>query len=307
MNLITAEVIREAAERISPFIIRTPIIRFRYLERIFKVPIYLKCENLQITRSFKVRGAFNALLTLEVKERGVVTRSSGNFAQAVSYAAKLMDIPATIVMPTNAPQVKIDRTREFGVAPLLFGRTHQEAEIKVAEIANEQGKYVLSPYNHERVVAGQGTAGLEIIEELPDLQTYLCPVGGGGLAAGTTTAIKSHSKSILTIGIEPSGAADYFAYRKSGVLEPLAEIVTIADGLRAPVVGSIPLPYLDKNVDQVEIVGDGAIESAMLLLKQEFGMIVEPSGATALAYLVEKPRFAFAGPVVVMISGGNFE
>ena len=195
MSSITIETIKQAADRIGPYINRTPLLRFHSLERRLRTPVYLKCENFQLTRSFKVRGAFNALLTLNSRERGVVTCSSGNFAQAISYAASLLNIPATIVMPTNAPKVKIDRTKAFGVTPLLFGIRHEESEAKVREISEQEGKCILSPYNHERVVAGQGTAGLEIVEDLPDVLTYVTPIGGGGLAAGTATAIKGYSKS----------------------------------------------------------------------------------------------------------------
>jgi threonine dehydratase len=307
MSSITIDEIKSAAGKISPYIIQTPLLRFRYLEQTFKIPVFLKCENLQITRSFKARGAFNALLTLtqEEKKRGVVTRSSGNFAQAISYASTRLNIPASIVMPANAPKTKISRTKEFGVTPILFGTKHSEAEGRVKEIAEIEGKVVLSPYNHRDVVVGQGTAGLEIFNELPAVRYYISPIGGGGLTAGTSFALKNLSQNVTTIGVEPAGAADYLHYRETGVLEPLPEINTIADGLRAPVVGNIPLPYLDQFVDEAQTTRDETISLAMNLLRDEFGMIVEPSGATSLAYLLENRDRTFDGPVVIMISGAN--
>ena len=307
--MITIETVKVAAERISEYIIKTPLLRCHYIEKLVRVPVYLKCENFQLTRSFKARGAFNALLSLSEEEaaRGVVTRSSGNFAQAISYASNLLKIPSSIVMPVDAPQTKIDRTTNFGVSPILFGTTHVEGESKVNEIAEREGKVILSPYNHLDVMVGQGTAALEILETLPEVRCFVSPIGGGGLAGGTSFTLKNLARNLKTIGVEPIGASDYFHYRRTGMYQPLPSQSTIADGLRAPVVGQIPLPYLDQFVDEVQTVEEESIKEVMKLMKDQFGVIVEPSGATALAYLLEKKPRDLAGPVVVLISGGNCE
>lgn len=257
--------------------------------------------------SFKVRGAFNVLLHLspEEKKRGVVTRSAGNFASALAYACHLLHIPATIVMPETVPQAKLNLVAAFSPR-ILFAPSRAEEEKKVEEIARESNLIPLSPYNHLDVIAGQGTAALEIFEELPSIQTFVCPLGGGGLMSGTALAFKGINSKIKTIAIEPEGANDYFLSRKEERKIRLDKVNTIADGLVAPTVGEINYPLLNEAVDQVATVSDEAIIKAMRFLYEKVGMIVEPSGAASVAAMMAH-RSLVSGDTVCFISGGNVQ
>lgn len=274
-----------------------------------KGKIYLKCENNQWTNTFKVRGAFNAILQLseEEKKRGVVTRSSGNFAQAVAYAAKKLGIRAKIIVPNNIPKIKLELTKQFGPEILFSSNLHEEADAMVKQIVEKEGMTMLHPYNQKNVIAGQGTAALEIYEDLPSITNFFCPIGGGGLLSGCSTAFKALNPKIQIVGVEPAGAADYYNSRKAGKPIPNATIDTIADGLRASVVGELDWPLLQKNVTRVDIVTDQEIKKAMKYLYEELDLITEPSGATAFASLLLHKQFLEEGDVVVLISGANVD
>jgi len=304
--------IQKAQEKIAPYIRKTPLIRAFALEECLKSKgqIYLKCENLQATSSFKARGAFNALLNLssEGKKRGVVTRSSGNFAQALAYASSILHIPATIVMPENAPQVKKEKTAQYKPTLLFAGPTQKEEQAEVEKLASSQGLTPLSPHNHYDVIAGQGTIALEILETLPTITQYFCPIGGGGIMAGTATAFKAINPSVHIVGIEPEGANDYYLSRQAGKPIALDKIDTIADGLRAPHVGSLNWPVLQQLVDEAATVSDEQIKAALRMLYDAMGLIVEPSGAASVAGLLFKPDLRKQeGDIVCVLTGANVD
>lgn len=286
---LNLQAIRQAADRIKTDIERTPLMRSRALEDLLghSGRIFLKCENFQTTRSFKLRGAFNALYCLspEERRRGVVARSSGNFAQALAYAAHRLGVQATVIMPENAPETKMKQTAKYGKL-VLAGTTHAEGEKKAQEIAKEQGKVLLHAHNHLDVMAGQGTIALEILEELPTLSTFICPIGGGGLLGGCATAFKELHSSCKIIGVEPQGANDCFLSLLAGKRVHLDKTETIADGLRTPMVGALCWEPLRNNVDEVKLVSDQQIITAMKFLYDEMKMVVEPSGAVSVAALM---------------------
>lgn len=303
-------VFQKARDAISPYIKKTPLVRCYELEHLHhsSFRIFLKCENLQLVHCFKPRGAFNALLCLseEDKKKGVVTRSSGNFGASLAYAAKKLGIPVTIVMPQNVPRSKYDNTAAFSPT-IVLAATRKEEEEMVKKLAKEKGLHMLSPYNHKDVIAGQGTISLELHEQLPTMKNLICPLGGGGLMGGTATAIKMLDPSCRTIAIEPVGANDYYLSRKEKRIVHLNAVDTIADGLRAPEVGSLNYPLLEKYVDTVEVVTDEAIKKAMRFIYEKVGMILEPSGAASIAAAMFHKGLHLQGDTVCIISGGNVD
>lgn len=304
--------ILSAQEKILPHISKTELIRCHPLEKEFKLKgrLFLKCENLQKTGSFKSRGAFNAMLNLskEEKKRGVITRSSGNFAQALAYAGSTLHIPTTIVMPSNAPQIKKDETAKYGAQVLFSDGDHAEQQAIAFEIAKKAKLALLSPFDHLHTIAGAGTIALEIWEALPTIAQYFCPIGGGGLIAGTATAFKALNSAIEVFGIEPIGANDYFLSREAGARCRLDKVETIADGLRAPQVGELTWPLLQRNVDRVKLVSDKEIIQAMRYLYDNMGIVAEPSGAASFAALLNHPEYLKPKTdAVCVISGGNVD
>jgi threonine dehydratase len=308
MDLAT---IRAVRKEIAPYIQKTPLIRAWPLEQALKTQarLFLKCEQLQWTNSFKVRGAFAALLHLspQEKKRGVITRSAGNFAQAVARAAQQLKVGATIIMPLAVPLVKKEATAQYGATIVLHGKTQKEEQDKVAEIAEKEKCIVLSPYDHLDVIAGQGSMALEIDEELPSIKNFVGQIGGGGLLSGMATAFKGLKPKIRTIGVEPIGAQDYFLSRKEGKRRVLENITTIADGLKAPQVGALNWPLLQKYVDETRVVSEDAIKKAMAFLYKEMGILVEPSGATGVAALFDSDPLEVEGDTVFVLSGGNVD
>ncbi len=297
-------------ERIKPYVKKTKLLRCEALEKHLGIPhrIFLKLENEQPTNSFKVRGAFNALLSLSPseKENGIVTRSSGNFAQAVAYAGQLLNIKARIVMPTNAPAIKKLATQKYKPELIFAGITHEEGEQIVEELKNATNALPISPYNHLEVIKGQGTIALEVHELLPTVQHFFCPIGGGGLLSGCATAFKLLNPNIEIIGIEPEGAADYYQSRLQHRLITLETTNTICDGLRASQVGKLNRPFLDQNVDIVSIISDDSVIHAMKFLKDHCNLIIEPSGAAGLAGLLQHKQ-TLRGDVVCVITGSNID
>ncbi len=304
------EQIQRARQDLARYIKKTPLQRCQQLEEKLqtKFQIYLKREDQQFTSSYKVRGAFNAILNLtpEQKAKGVVTRSSGNFAQAVAYAAKTLGVKAVIVMPENAPRIKVEGTASHHPEIIFCGNTHQEGQAKVVELASERGLTVLSPYDNLNVIAGQGTIALEVLEEVPQLATFYGPIGGGGIMGGCTAAIKQLNSAITTVGVEPSNAADYFVSRKLGARTLLTNSNTIADGLMAPQVGEHNWPLLQQYVDEVELVTEFEIKSAMRWAKEQLLIRLEPSGAAALAALLYHPH-RYEGDIVCVLTGANVD
>lgn len=307
---LTLDSILEAQGRIQQYLQPTPLIRCEALEKElqFDGKIFLKLENAQPTGSFKVRGAFNVLsqLSQTEREKGVITRSSGNFAQAVAFAAQKLNINATIVMPQNAPKTKIKGTQKYAPQIVFSGNSHEEGEVIVERLASEKGYVRLHPYNNYQTMAGQGTAALEILEECPQLDHFFCPIGGGGLLSGCATALKESRSTITTHGVEPSGAGDYAASRQTGKRESWDDIQTIADGLRAAAVGELNYPILNHYVDSVHIVTDEEIKKAMKWLYVNMQLVTEPSGSVSLAGFLAQ-HHQLKGNVVILISGQNVD
>lgn len=307
------EEIRLAEKNIRPYLPKTPLIRCYALEHDLglKTRIFLKCENLQWTNTFKPRGAFNALLQLSrtEKKQGVIARSSGNFAQGLSYAGSILNIPITIVMPATASQLKKENTAKYG-ARILFSEKghHADEQKKVVEIAQKEDLAVLSPFDHLHVIAGAGTIALEIWESLPTITQFFCQVGGGGLMAGTATTFKSLNPLIETIGIEPEGANDFFLSRREGHRVRNDHSKTIADGLRAPQVGELNWPLLHNYVDKAATITDDQIKGALRYLYEKAGLCLEPSGAVSFAAMLYHPELLKqSGDAVCVLSGGNID
>lgn len=299
--------IRAAQERIRPHVVRTPLVPFP-LEG-----FWLKPESLQPTGAFKLRGAFNAMLSLSEpeRERGVIAHSSGNHAQALAYAARQLGIPAVIVMPDNAPRVKLDLTRAFGAEVVVVGPASEERTRAAAELAEARGLSLIPPYDDARIIAGAGTVGLEILEDLPDVGTVLAPVSGGGLISGVATAIKRQRPDIRIIGVEPELAADARDSLRSGSLVTYsAEQVgqTLADGLRVQHLGSLNWPHVRAFVDDIVTVTEAEIRRAAREAALRTRLVTEPSGAaTVAAALYKRSDLDGAKPLVAVLSGGNID
>ena len=310
----TFEDVQRASLLIRPEVPRTPLLRCFALEQTFglKFRLFLKCENLQRSRSFKERGATYALkrMSPEAKARGVVTRSSGNFAQALALAGTREKVAITVVMPTNAPQIKVDGTRLHGATVIQQGTTHVEGLAAVQALVQERGLTFLPPFDHPDVMVGQGTAALEVLEELPNLQAFYAPIGGGGLMGGCAIALKSVNPNIQVVGAEPEGAGDFAASMAAGRLTALEAVTpaSIADGLLPPKVGEVNWPVLRTHVDRTQLVSEAQIVAAMCHIARALGMIAEPSGAVALAGLLESlATQAPSGDTVCVLSGGNVD
>jgi len=300
--------IQEAVERIKPYAHRTPVLTNESLNQKVGAQVYLKCENMQKVGAFKFRGACNAVYSLSNDEakRGVCTHSSGNHAQALALAAKMRGIPAYIVMPSNAPQVKKDAVAGYGGQITYCEPTQQARESTLAKIADKTGATFIHPYNDERVIAGQGTATVELLDSVPDLDAVIAPVGGGGLLSGTSIAAKGLKPNIRVIAAEPEMADDAYRSMKEGKIIPSANPQTIADGLLTSF-GSLTFPIAQQNVEQVVTVSEQGIIDSMKFIWERAKIIIEPSAATVIAVLWEKKIDLSGLKVGVIISGGNVD
>jgi len=275
--------------------------------------LFLKCENFQPIGSFKLRGAYNkiASLTAAEKKRGVIAHSSGNHAQGVAYAARALGVKATIVLPSNAPKIKVDATRALGAEIVISGPTSPERIALSEELAKKHNYVMVAPYNDEVIIAGQGTMGLEIMEDLPDVKLVLVPVSGGGIISGVATAIKSLKPNVKVIGVEPELAADARASLKAGkriTFDPAEVAKTIADGLRTTPVGEIPFQHIYKYVDDIVTVTEDEIRAAIRKLALESRLVAEPSGAvTSAAWFFHRDKLPPAKKTVAVVSGGNID
>jgi len=308
--------IRDAHRRLSGVAVRTVLLPVRIRE--IDAPedrrrLYIKPENQQPIGAFKLRGAYNKIAALEPEERGrgVITYSSGNHAQGVAYAARALDVKAVIVMPANAPAIKREATAALGAEIVLVGPGSMERMQKAEELAAEHGYIMVPPYNDEHIIAGQGTIGLEILEDLPEVETVLLPVGGGGLISGVAAAIKLSQPDVRVIGVEPELAADARESLKSGKLVQFAaEQVsqTLADGLRTQSIGPINFEHMKLFVDDIITVSEAEIYSAARRLAANPQTVAEPSGAVAVAgYLFHGDELPKTNNNVAVISGGNIE
>lgn len=300
--------IQAAAQRIAPMIHRTLVLQSESLNAIAGCSLFFKCENFQKIGAFKMRGASNAILSLSAEEQaqGVATHSSGNHAQAVARAAKVLGIPAYIVMPETAPTVKIAAVKGYGAEVILCPPTLKDREAYLADVVARTGAQVIHPYDDERIIAGQGTAALELLEEHPDLDVVLTPVGGGGLLSGTAIAAKSLNPDIQVIAGEPLGADDAFRSFHSGKKEINVSTHTLADGLLTNL-GDRNLEIILAYVDDIVRVSDEEIVQAMRHIWERLKIIIEPSCAVPFAaVLQQKERFA-GKKVGIILSGGNVD
>ena len=305
---ITLKDINYAAERIKPYIHRTPVLTNQSLNQLVNAHVYLKCENLQKVGAFKFRGACNAVFSLSDEEamRGVSTHSSGNHAQALALAAKLRDIPAYIVMPSNAPKVKKDAVARYGGQITFCEPTLEARESTLAKLVQETGSTAVHPYDNENVIAGQGTAALEFLEDIPDLDVIITPVGGGGLISGTAIAATGLKAGTRVIAAEPEMADDAFRSMQAGEIIPSKNPQTIADGLLTSL-GKITFPILQQHVEQIVTVSESTIIESMKFIWERAKIIIEPSAAVAIGVLVEKKIDLNRLQVGVILSGGNVD
>lgn len=300
--------VRDAHHRIAPRIHRTPVVTSRSLNDVAGAEIFFKCENLQKTGSFKIRGATNAVFSMSDEEaaHGVVAPSSGNHAAALSLAARWRGIPAYLVMPSNSSAVKKRAVQAYGGEVTECEPNMASRESTAAEVMKRTGAHLVHPYNDPRVIAGQGTAALELLDEIPNLDVVITPVSGGGLLGGTAITVKGLQPRIRVIGGEPVNADDAARSLASGKIEPASKAHTIADGLRA---GLVPLTFgiLRERVDDISVVTEEEIVSTMLLLWERMKIVVEPSGAVAAAPVLNRKIHAEGKRVGVILSGGNLD
>lgn len=305
---VTLQDIWEARERIKPYAHRTPVLTCESINQQVGAQVFLKCENFQKVGAFKFRGACNAVYTLSdaEAEKGVVTHSSGNHAQALALAARMRGIPAYIVMPNNAPDVKKNAVAGYGGQITFCEPTLQARESTMERIRLDTGATVVHPYNDERVIAGQGTATLELLEDVPELDVVIAPVGGGGLLSGTSIAATESKKKIRVVAGEPEMADDAFRSLKEGRIVPSVNPKTIADGLLTSL-GELTYPIIRERVEQIVTVSEQGIVDAMKFVWERAKIIIEPSSAVAVGVLWEKKIDLSRLKVGVILSGGNVD
>ena len=304
----TLQDIQQAAERIKPYAHRTPVLTNESLNQRVGAQVYLKCENFQKVGAFKFRGACNAVYSLSDEEaaRGVCTHSSGNHAQALALAARMRGIPAYIVMPSSAPTVKKNAVAGYGGQITYCEPTLEARESTLDRIKLDTGANVVHPYNDERVIAGQGTATLELLDSIPDLDLIITPVGGGGLLSGTAIAAKGIKPGIRVIAGEPEMADDAFRSLKAGEIIPSQNPKSIADGLLSSV-GNLDFPIIQQYVEQIVTVSERGIIDSMKYIWERAKIIIEPSAAVATGVLWEKKIDLSGLKVGVILSGGNVD
>lgn len=308
-RLVQPEAIRQAADRLRGIVVRTPLLPAPWLEEAVGAEVRLKCENLQHIGAFKFRGAFTMLdrLSPEERGRGVITYSSGNHAQAVSLAARRFGVPAVVVMPTTAPAVKVEGARRYGAEVVFEGTTSIERRERAEAIAEERGLVVVPPFDHPDIIAGQGTAGLEILEDWPEARTFLVPVGGGGLLSGVAAWIRRQKPDATIIGVEPENADAMRRSLQAGEPVTIETPTTVADGLAPVRPGDLTFRHARDLVDRIVTVDDRAILDAARRLATEAKLVVEFSGAATVAALLDHRVTTRGEPTVVILSGGNVD
>jgi len=310
--LVQVDEIEAAARVLAPVAVRTPLLPFEALAEQIGVPVYVKPEMLQRGGAFKFRGAYTYLsrLTPQARELGVVAPSSGNHAQAVALAARLFGVPATVVMPTTVTPAKRTGAERLGARVVLAGTTTMHRYERALEIVRDEGGTLVPPYDDPWIIAGQGTVGLEIARDLPDVGTVVVQVGGGGLSAGVSTAIKALAPSAQVIGVEPAGAPKLTRARDAGQPVRLEKTSGLADGLLAVEIGTLTFAHHQRHVDEIVTVRDEALVPAMRLLLDRMKLVAEPSGAITLAAVLEglvERHLRDKRPIVLVLSGGNIE
>ncbi len=298
-----------AAQKTLTGVVRTTALEgSRHLSALVGAPVHLKCENLQRTGSFKLRGAYTRIAGLSAQERanGVVAASAGNHAQGVALAASLLGVTSTVFMPTGAPLPKVAATRDYGAQVRMRGEVVDETLKAAQEYAEETGAVLIHPFDHPLVVAGQGTVGLEILEQCPEVRTVVVGMGGGGLIAGIAVAVKRLRPDVRIVGVQAEGAAAYPPSLAAGRPVALESVSTMADGIKVGRPGDVPFKIVGALVDEVRTVSEDALSSGLLLCLERAKLVVEPAGAATVAALLSAPE-TFEGPVVAVLSGGNVD
>jgi threonine dehydratase len=307
--IVTFDDIRAAAERIRALAKRTPVDHARLFDEAAGVKTYFKCENLQRGGAFKIRGALNFMMSLtpEERRRGVVTFSSGNHAQAVAIAASHLGIAATIVMPSDAPKTKLESTKLYGPKIISFDRLKENREEIARRIADETKAVVLPSYDHPAIIAGQGTAALELLEQQPDLDALIVPLGGGGLLSGTLVVVTALRPEMCVFGAEPEVANDWSLSLQAGKRVEIAPPPTLADGLRTVIPGLLTFPIVRSLAEGVLLVTEEEIKASVRFLLTRMKLLTEPSGAVAAAAVLHRKLPAGIGSAGVILSGGNVD
>ncbi|HEX4567485.1 MAG TPA: threonine/serine dehydratase [Vicinamibacterales bacterium] len=305
MSFVTVDRIREARERIRDVAKVTPLVD---VSDIAGKPLRLKCESLQPGGAFKIRGAYNMVAQVPEAERrrGVITYSSGNHGQAVAIAARALGVPAVVVMPTTAPKIKVEGAKTFGAQVVFEGTTTLHRKARAEQIAAERHLTMVPPFDHEWIIEGQGTLGLEILEECEDVGTVLVPIGGGGLISGVAAAIKQTRPDVRVIGVEPTGAASMKNSIDAGEVQTLEQVATIADGLMAVRPGDLNFAHVREFVDRLVTVEDGEIAAAVRWLFERAKIVAEPSGAATVAAALRADAY-YDPTIVAIVSGGNLD
>jgi threonine dehydratase len=297
-----------AATILEGIAIPTPMEESRWLQTLVGGPVLLKCENLQRTGSFKIRGGYVRLsrLSPEERARGVVAASAGNHAQGVALAAQMLGINATVFMPEGAPIPKVNATRAYGADVLFEGEYLTQALLAAQAFAEETGAVFIHPFDHPDIVAGQGTVGLEILRQAPDVKTVLVPTGGGGLLAGVALAVKAQRPDVRVIGVQAEEAAAYPESLRTGAPVALERMSTMADGIAVARPGDLPFAAIQEHCDEMLTVSEESMSRALVLLLERAKMVVEPSGAAGVAAVLDEPA-RFETPIVAVLSGGNVD
>jgi threonine dehydratase len=305
---VTFADVQAAAARLHGQAHRTPIITSETFDQRAGCRVYFKCENLQRAGAFKFRGAYNALslLTLEQRQRGVVAFSSGNHAQGLALAAKVLNVPAVVVMPSDAPPIKVGATRGYGAEVMFYDRLTGDREAIARQLANERGLTVIPPFDHPHIIAGQGTAAMELFEDMPELDVLLTPVGGGGLISGCATAAKAMRPGVRVIGVETEPANDAWQSLRTGTRVTIPVPDTIADGIRTTCLGIITFEIMRRLVEDIALVTDAEVIEAMRFMLIRMKLLVEPTGVVPVAALMtHKVKGVDGKRVGVVVSGGN--
>lgn len=307
---LTFDDVRAASRRLLDQVYRTPVITSAAFDEACGHTVFFKCENLQRAGSFKIRGALNKLLTLstEGQRRGVVAFSSGNHAQGVALAARLVGTSAIVCMPSDAPALKLEATRGYGAEVVLYDRQKDDREALAHRIAAETGRVVVPPFDDYAIMAGQGTAALELLEDVPSLDVLVAPIGGGGLMAGCSTVARALFPGMMVVGVETDTANDTLLSFRRGERVSIAPPPTIADGIRLTSPGELTFPILKENLTDVVLVSDGEVVEAVRMLTLRVRIVVEPTGAvSAAAVLCGRLPVARGARIGVVLSGGNID
>lgn len=307
---VTLQDVKEAAERIRPYIRRTPLLRQKNMDKALGCEVYLKPEMLQITGAFKLRGALSKILSLSPDElkKGIVTSSSGNHAQACAYAGEMLGIHATIVIPDNAPTIKIENTKAMGAEVILCDRKYDLRWKKIREEVAEHGYTIVHPYEDYKVMAGQGTIAVEIMEDLPSIETVLVPIGGGGLISGISTFLKESNSNVRVVGVQAAASCGYYVSRQNGCRSEAPILPSIADGITCRTPSEITYPIIEKYVDEIVTVEEEDIREAVKFIANKAKLVAEPSSSVVIAALMTgKVKVRPDEKVCCVLTSGNWD